>query len=144
MKPKCRKCKSYKIEIDIRRRTHYAHRCRCRYGTFSVSAAHLFLRYKPRPPVRINLQRLDAWMRKENFLVSKRHLKHVDENKPGIVVTLTHNGYNQLYLIEGHHRATKHYIERTTWSCYVLTKEETNAILMPICQGCGEVKEKKW
>ena len=128
----CRACKKFKRLTAQPNIGLYADRCTSRrYGTFNVAAANLILKMRPRHPIRISLQLLDAQWRKSGWDVTKKHLPHVDNNRPGIFVTLTHTGRKQLYLIEGFHRATNHRQNRTEWTGYVLTPEESYAILTP-------------
>jgi hypothetical protein len=132
----CQTCKKFK-EIKGRHARgnfgNYAVRARTQYGAFNIGAAEMILRLAPREPVRITLQRLDSQWTRHGWTVTKKHLPHVDPEKPGIWATLTHNGRRQVYLIEGFHRATNHRQNRTEWSGYVLTPEESYAILTPLC-----------
>jgi hypothetical protein len=130
----CRACKKFKRLTARRNIGLYADRCRSRrYGAFNVTAADMILRLAPRMPIRITIQRLDAAWRKQGWDIVKKHLPHVDNDKPGIFATITHDGRKHLYLIEGFHRATNHRKDRTEWSGYVLTPEESYAILTPLC-----------
>src|SRR5690242_15275230 len=116
----CRACKKFQQLTARPNIGKYADRCASRsYGTFNVTAANLILKMRPRKPIRITLQRLDAQWRKSGWAVVKKHLPHVNNDKPGIFVTLTHAGRKQLYLIEGFHRATNHRRNRTEWTGYV-------------------------
>jgi hypothetical protein len=132
----CSTCKKF-AEIRARHArgnfANYAVRARTPDGAFNIAAAEMILRLAPRKPIRISLQRLDSQWRRHGWSVTKKHLPHVRLRKPGIWATLTHNHRRELYLIEGFHRATMHRDNRTEWSGYVLTPEESYAILTPLC-----------
>lgn len=100
-------------------------------GLFNIKAAELFLKLTPRTAQRVTPRQLDAYFWRDEWRVNERHLKHVDLSAPGIYATMKRDGHKNLVLIEGFHRAERHRRERTEWSCFVLTFEETCAILTP-------------
>jgi hypothetical protein len=94
----------------------------------------MILRLAPRDPVLVTPEMLDEFWAFDAWVVSNRHLRHVDNSKAGILATIPHRGDgNPLYLIDGFHRATNHREDRTNWSCYVLTPQESYSILTPLC-----------
>lgn len=100
-------------------------------GLFNIKAAELLLRLAPRTAVTVTPRQLDAYFWRDEWRVNERHLKHVVRSAPGIYATMKRAGRKSLVLIEGFHRAECHRRERTEWSCYVLSPEETCAILTP-------------
>lgn len=130
----CRRCRLARRWRERAARdnfAHYATMAETPIGTFNIQAAELILKLAPRDPVVIPIRWLRRHLRRHHPQIIKRHLPHVDNAAVGICATVTHIGRPFLMLIEGFHRATNHVAEGTDWSCYVLTAEESYAILTP-------------
>lgn len=113
--------------------THYPIRVRTWHGAYLVDAAEFILEHFPRKPIIVTARSIDNYYRYQHYLVTKRHLPHVDPDKPGIMGTSNAYRHPIRFILEGHHRAERHRLDRTPWACYVLTAMETWLISAPIC-----------
>lgn len=133
-KTKCKRCDINKY-LDKRKASGkfgcYSTVCRSEFGVFAIDAAEQFIKYRPRVPITVTPKMLDRYYRTQPWKIIKKHLPHCDNSVPGILATITHTGRPHYALIEGFHRAENHRAARTEWTCYVLTAEETYAILSP-------------
>ena len=136
-KKKKKKCKRCDVNAYLAKRKasgrfgNYSTLGQVNFGSFLIDAAEQFIKYRPRVPIVVTPQMLDRWWRAHEWNYIKKHLRHCDNSVPGILATITHHGRPHYKLIEGFHRATNHRAARTSWTCYVLTAEESYAILSP-------------
>lgn len=88
-------------------------------GYFDVGIAETIIKTKPRRPKKISLRRLRALLKKPHY--SKRHLRHVDMSKPGIIGRTERHEF----LLDGTHRGMNALQARKELICYELTEFET-------------------
>jgi hypothetical protein len=119
--PPCRNCKWFRtgarvvcIESEFGR-------------TFDVAFAEEIVRVLPRPVTIIYPSRLRRYISKEN--VNTRHLRHVDNSKPGIMGLYRHKGLHR-FILEGSHRAYNSLLAGQSYAAYLLTEEETTLCII--------------
>jgi hypothetical protein len=131
----CRRCRMARVEDKAKARGNfakfYATRADTQLGFYNITAAELILRLAPRESVVVPVGWLRRELKRHPPTIIKRHLPHVNNDVPGILATVTHQGRTHRTLIEGFHRATNHVREGTGWRCHILTAEESYAILTP-------------